>query len=128
MRATKRAVFSFLALVVAYHTSIGQIISAQVSSKRVQVGVPFEYSVVFTVNTGNFSPPTFKDFDVVSGPNQSSSYQYVNGVTSQQIIISYGLVAKREGKLIISPAGTNYNNQKEIISSLELNYFLSMIL
>lgn len=112
MRTTKRAVFSFLALVVAYHTSIGQIISAQVSSKRVQVGVPFEYSVVFTVNTGNFSPPTFKDFDVVSGPNQSSSYQYVNGVTSQQIIISYGLVAKREGKLVISPAGTNYNNQK----------------
>lgn len=112
MRTAKRAFFSFLALFVAYHASIGQIISAQVSSKRVQVGVPFEYSVVFTVNTGNFSPPTFKDFDVVSGPNQSSSYQYVNGVTSQQIIISYGLVAKREGKLVISPAGTNYNNQK----------------
>ncbi len=112
MRTTKRAIFSFLALFVAYHSSVAQIISAQVSSKRVQVGVPFEYSVVFTVNTGNFSPPTFKDFDVVSGPNQSSSYQYVNGVTSQQIVISYGLVAKHEGKLAIGPAGTNYNNQK----------------
>jgi hypothetical protein len=85
---------------------------AQVSSKKVQVGVPFEYSVVFTINTGNYTPPSFKDFDVVSGPNQSSSYQNVNGVGSQQIIISYGLVAKKEGKLTIGPSTTMAGSQK----------------
>ena len=85
---------------------------SQVSSKKVQVGVPFEYSVVFTINTGNYTPPNFKDFDVISGPNQSSSYQNVNGVGSQQIIISYGLVAKREGKFTIGPSSTMSGSQK----------------
>ncbi len=112
MKKVKQIVLCALMLLFLSHTSVAQVISAQVSSKKVQVGVPFEYSVVFTVNTGNFSPPTFKDFDVVSGPNQSSSYQNVNGVASQQIIISYGLVAKREGKLVIGSASTTYNNQR----------------
>lgn len=93
-------------------TNKAQNFYAQVSSKKVQVGVAFEYSVVFTINTGNYTPPNFKDFDVVSGPNQSSSYQNVNGVGSQQIIISYGLVAKKEGKLTIGPSSTMSGNQK----------------
>lgn len=76
-----------------------QGVSAQVSSKKVQVGVAFEYAVVITVNATNFVPPNLKDFDVVSGPNQSSSVQYVNGVMSQQLTISYGLVAKKKASL-----------------------------
>lgn len=85
---------------------------AQVSAKKVQVGVPFEYAVVITINATNFSPPQFKDFDVVSGPNQSNSVQYANGVMSQQTVISYGLVARREGKYTIGPAAVISNGQK----------------
>ena len=92
--------------------SQAQSFYAQVSSKKVQVGVPFEYSVVFTINTGNYTPPNFKDFDVISGPNQSNSYQNVNGVGSQQIIISFGLVAKHEGKYTIGPSSTMSGSQK----------------
>jgi len=76
----------------------------QVSSKRVQVGVPFECALVITTSANSYVPPSFKDFDVVSGPNQSSSVQYVNGVMSQQMTLSWGLVAKKEGKLTIGPA------------------------
>jgi hypothetical protein len=81
-----------------------QSISAQISSKKVQVGVPFEFAVVITGATGSFTQPTFKDFDIVSGPNQSSSVQYVNGVMSQQVVFSYGLVARKEGKFVIGAA------------------------
>jgi hypothetical protein len=92
--------------------SRAQGISAQVSSKKVQVGVPFEYAVVITVNATNFNPPSFKDFDIISGPNQSSSIQYVNGNMSQQMTISYGLVAKKEGKFTIGPATIMTAGQK----------------
>lgn len=77
---------------------------AQVNTKKVPVGTAFEYAVVISVSASNFTPPNFKDFDIVSGPNQSNSVQYINGAMSQQMIISYGLVPKKEGKFTIGPA------------------------
>src|SRR5690606_4498607 len=85
---------------------------AQVSAKRVQVGLPFDYAVVISANATGFTPPAFRDLDVVSGPNQSSSVQYVNGVMSQQMIFSYGLVARKEGKYTIGPAVIISGSQK----------------
>jgi len=85
---------------------------AQVSSNRVQVGVPFEFALVLTVSGSNLIQPSFKDFDIVSGPNQSNSVQYTNGVMTQQIVISYGLVARKEGKLVIGAASVTSNGQK----------------
>jgi len=84
----------------------------QVSSKKVQVGTAFDFQIVIMVNASNYIPPAFKDFDVVAGPYQSNSTQNVNGVVSQQVILSYGLVAKKEGKLTIGPASIISNGQK----------------
>ena len=93
-------------------TAKSQSFYAQVSSKKVQVGVPFEYAVVITVNASNYSPANLKEFDIVSGPNQSNSVQYTNGVMTQQIVISYGLVAKKEGKITIGVASVMAGGQK----------------
>ena len=112
MNKIKYIIAVLFPLFLFINISQAQNFYSQVSAKKVQVGVPFEYSVVFTINTGNYTPPNFKDFDVISGPNQSSSYQNVNGVGSQQIIISYGLVAKREGKFTIGPSSTMSGSQK----------------
>ena len=112
MNKIKYIIAVLFPLFLFINISQAQNFYSQVSSKKVQVGVPFEYSVVFTINTGNYTPPNFKDFDIISGPNQSSSYQNVNGVGSQQIIISYGLVAKREGKFTIGPSSTMSGSQK----------------
>jgi hypothetical protein len=100
----------FLAL--SSGSALAQSISAQVSSKRVQVGVPFEFAVVISGQATNYNQPQFRDFDVVSGPNQSSSIQYVNGVLNQQMVFSYALVAKKEGKLTIGIANAIVNGQK----------------
>lgn len=108
----KRCIISFLLVIFSVHLSLAQGVSAQVSAKRVQVGVAFEYAVIITVNATNFVPPNLKDFDIVSGPNQSSSVQYVNGSMSQQLSISYGLVAKREGKFTIGAASIMAGGQK----------------
>lgn len=70
----------------------GQAVVAQVSSKQVQAGVPFEYAIVINTNPNSYSPPNFKGFDIVSGPNQSSSMQWVNGQTTTQMTLSWALV------------------------------------
>ncbi|PBQ30814.1 hypothetical protein CNR22_03160 [Sphingobacteriaceae bacterium] len=100
--------FSFL----LFLNNKAQSFYGQVSSKKVQVGVPFDFQIVIMVNASNYVPPAFKDFDVVAGPYQSNSTQNINGVVSQQILLSYGLQAKREGKLVIGPASIISNGQK----------------
>lgn len=102
----------FLFSLLLFQNNNAQSFYGQVSSKKVQVGVPFDFQIVITVNASNYVPPTFKDFDVVAGPYQSNSQQNVNGVVSQQILLSYGLQAKREGKLVIGPASIISNGQK----------------
>lgn len=89
-----------------------QSISAQVSTKRVQVGEAFEFAVVISGAAASYNQPYFRDFDVVSGPNQSTSIQNINGVVSQQLVFSYALVAKREGKLTIPSANCMVNGQR----------------
>jgi hypothetical protein len=112
MERIKFGLIVLLSSVLLFQHNKAQNFYAQVSSKRVQVGVPFEYAVVIAVNASNFVAPNLKDFDIVSGPNQSNSVQYVNGSMSQQMIISYGLVAKKEGKLTIGPASVVSGGQK----------------
>lgn len=107
-----KAVLILTLLFIGFSLHAQSPVYAQVSSKKVQVGVPFEYAIVITVNANNYSPPNFSEFSVISGPNQSSSTQWVNGVVSQQMTLSWGLVAKKEGKFTIGPAVVNGANQK----------------
>ena len=64
MNKIKYIIAVLFPLFLFINISQAQNFYSQVSSKKVQVGVPFEYSVVFTINTGNYTPPNFKDFDV----------------------------------------------------------------
>ncbi len=49
-------------------------------------------------------PPSFKDFIVVSGPNQESRMESVNGVTKQYIGYTYQLQPRAKGSFIIGAA------------------------
>ncbi len=88
-----------------------QKLTVQVSANKVQIGAAFQ--VVFTINAqpSTYTPPNFKDFDVFSGPNQSSSMQYVNGALSQSFSISFLIAAKKEGKSQIGPMVMVVNGQ-----------------
>lgn len=66
-----------------------QVVVAQVSSKQVQAGVPFDYAIVINTNPNGYAPPSFGGLSVVGGPNQSSSMQWVNGQTSTQLTLSW---------------------------------------
>jgi len=81
--------------------------------KIVELGEQFR--LAFTVNASgqNLKLPELTDFEVLMGPStsQSSSYQIINGVSSQSVSFSYLFVlrAKKEGRFPISAASINVN-------------------
>ena len=72
--------------------------------------------------TGSFQAPDFRGFQVVSGPNTSSSFRMMNGEVSQKKSYSYALVPMDEGNLLIGPA--TVDNEGEIVSTEEIEIFV----
>ncbi len=86
--------------------SFAQDITFTASVGKNPVIVAEQFEVVFTVN-GNaesFDPPSFSGFEVLSGPNQSSSMTSVNGRTTMSFSLSYVLAAIKEGEYTIGAA------------------------
>ncbi|MEO5787894.1 BatD family protein [Gelidibacter sp.] len=73
---------------------------------KTKLGVNERLRVDFEMNTDgdNFNPPSFNDFTVVGGPNQSVSHSWVNGVRSFAKTYSYFLAPKRTGNITITQA------------------------
>lgn len=63
--------------------------------------------VTFTLQNGKgsqFKAPSFKDFKVINGPNQSVQTTIINGAMSSEMAFSYSLQPQRQGRLTIGPA------------------------
>lgn len=91
----------------------------------VEVGDKFR--VQFTVNTqdvSNFSAPDFKGFETIYGPSTStqSSFQIINGHTSQSSSITYTfvLMASNAGTFTISPASVHVDGKKISSNSMRI--------
>lgn len=86
------------------------VISAQVKFEakvsKSKLGINERLRVDFEMNTDgdNFNPPSFSDFTVVGGPNQSVSHSWINGVRSFTKTYSYFLAPKKTGKITIGQA------------------------
>jgi hypothetical protein len=97
--------------------------TAGVSKNRVAVNEPFQ--IEFTVANGgadNFKVPViFKEFDIYSGPNHSSSVQIINGSMSQSTSISYVIASKKEGRFVIGPASVTINGSKKESNSVTID-------
>jgi len=87
-----------------------QKFTASVNKNKVTAGEVFQLDFTINASGKNFTPPSFHDFNVYSGPNQSSSVQIVNGSMSQSIMLSYYLSAKKEGTFAIGAATITVGN------------------
>lgn len=68
------------------------------------------FQLNFVIENGqgsNLKLPALNDFQVLSGPNTSTSMQWVNGNVSQSVTYSYILRAKKEGTFKIGKASVN---------------------
>lgn len=63
-----------------------------------------QFKVENASNVQNIIPPNFKNFNVVSGPNQESSTSNINGKVSQYVAMGFSLQPKSVGTFTIGPA------------------------
>jgi hypothetical protein len=87
-------------------------LTATLSESNVAVGDQFEISFSLNTNGRNFQTPAFSDFQVLSGPNQSTSMQFVNGQMTQSVVFSFILLAKKEDTFKIGPAIVDVGGKK----------------
>ncbi|GLR17033.1 BatD family protein [Portibacter lacus] len=86
---------------------------ANASSLKVLEGDNFRVEFIMNNIKGtDFKPPVFDHFNIISGPNQTSSYSNVNGKVNQQFIYSYNLQTLKTGKFTIKAAYCNYNGDR----------------
>lgn len=98
-----------------------QTFTAAASKTRVAVGEQFEIQFSINTNCSGFkAPAALADFDIYSGPNQSTSMQIINGNVSQSISLSYILAARKEGKFTIGPATVNVSGKRIESNSLTI--------
>jgi len=113
--------FGILSFLFLWTTlAFAQKFSSSVSKANVGVGEQFE--VDFTVNAeGNrFTPPDFNGFQVLSGPNESTSFTSVNGSSSMTTVYSYILAATKEGTFTITAAAIVINGHTLITDPVKI--------
>ena len=77
----------------------------EVSTDSILMGNYFEVKFILdNANGNNFEAPSFRDFNVIGGPNTSTSMSFVNGEMTQSIFYSYYLEPKEIGSYFIQPA------------------------
>ena len=105
----------FFAVLLFPANIISQSFTAAASSTKVGDGEQFEVSFTYSgadINAvGNFQAPNFKDFLVLSGPNQSSSMQIINGAVSGSRVFTYYLQPRSMGKFTIGSAAVSVKGQ-----------------
>ena len=111
--------FLFLILLLTYGLPLtikGQDlqIRSYVSKNKVGLDENFTYSIEVSGKTTSLpdpQAPDFADFYVLSGPNTSTSIQFVNGRMSATKVHTYYLQPKKKGQLKIPPALLNFKGK-----------------
>ncbi len=70
-----------------------------------------KFKVENASNVDNITPPSFKNFTIVSGPNQESSTSNINGKVSQYVSLGYSLAPTGTGKFTIGSATAEADGQ-----------------
>lgn len=77
---------------------------AKVSKKTLGINERLRVDFEMNENGDNFNPPSFDNFRVVGGPNQSISNSWINGKRSFSKTYSYFLAPQKRGKITIGQA------------------------
>lgn len=106
----------FLTAIILLSTLLIQSASAQqfnATVDRTTVGQYDRFQLYFTFDGGdvnglsNFRPPAISGFKILSGPNQSSSMQIINGKVSGSMTFSYILQPNGVGEFTIPSASVD---------------------
>lgn len=79
-----------------------------------------EFKVDHASNVQSINPPSFKNFSVVSGPNQESGMTSINGKVDQYVSISFVLKPNSPGNYTIGPASAKADGKYFQSNSLNI--------
>ena len=102
---TKSSLIVWILLMI-FPLSVGAQITFEAKLSRDRLGLNENLKIEFTMNENgdDFIPPSFAGFKVISGPSQTVSRQFVNGVGSFSKSYSYFLQPSTKGQLTIGQA------------------------
>lgn len=98
----------------------GQQLTAS-APKQVKVGQRFQVIWQLNASGSDFIAPEITDFQVLSGPNQSTSVEIVNGNMSRKISYTYVVRAAEEGTFRIKPAKIKVDGNWVLSNELSIN-------
>ena len=96
------------------------------SSDKTKVGENETFQVYFTFkgessnDLRNFKAPSFAGFRILSGPNQSTSMQYINGAMSSSVTYSYYIQGSQIGKYTIEAGSIDYRGKTYTTAPIEI--------
>lgn len=98
--------------------------TCNVSQKDVLLGnyVEVEYTLE-GAQDGKLAPPDWAGFDIVSGPNQSSSFQMVNGKTTSSISYTWYVEPRDTGTFVIPTASILVDGRELVTEPVEIHVF-----
>src|SRR5947199_251233 len=94
--------------------------TASVSKNEVGTGEQFQVDFSVNGNADGFTPPNFNGFQVLSGPNVSTSMTSINGNTTTSNSYSYILTPVKEGEYTIGPATAIVNGRKLSTTAIKI--------
>jgi hypothetical protein len=109
--------FFILILLITVQNVIAQVTFKTTVSKS-ELGLNERLRIEFSIDRqggDDFTPPDFKNFKVLAGPSQSSSFSSINGKTSYKLTYTYILQPTAKGVFTIPSATVTYED--EVIKS-----------
>ena len=94
---------------------------AKVSKKTLGINERLQIDFLMNEDGDNFTPPSFENFKVVGGPNQSISNSWINGERTYSKTYTYFLAPKKRGLTNIGQASIEVKGVIYKTSPIEIN-------
>ena len=115
MKLSSRKIFLLVIAICFYSVSTFAQVNFTATISPSVIGKDETAQLSFTVENAQqvekIDPPVLKGFQIVSGPNQQSSFQSINGVTKQSIGVSYLIRPTATGNFTIGEATATINGK-----------------
>ena len=79
-----------------------------------------QFTIENAANVENITPPSFKNFSIVSGPNQQSSMSIINGKMTQSVSVGFVLQPLSTGNFTIGSATAKADGKEYHSNSLNI--------
>ncbi|MGI9531864.1 BatD family protein [Lutimonas sp.] len=104
---------SILLLLITAQSVLAQVTFKTAVSKT-DLGLNERLRIEFSIDKqggDDFTPPDFKNFKVLAGPSQSSSFSSINGKTSYKLTYTYVIQPTAKGTFTIPSATVSYEGE-----------------